>query len=33
MTNRIITLGCLKPERKIQDNYMVYGVGGGVSND
>lgn len=24
----IITLGCLKPEREIKDNYLVYGVGG-----
>lgn len=24
----IVTLGCLKPERKIKDNYLVYGRGG-----
>lgn len=26
--NKIIILGSLKPERKIQDNYLVYGGGG-----
>lgn len=25
--NKIIVLGCLKPEREIKDNYLVYGGG------
>ena len=28
MTNKIIVLGSTHPERKIQDNYLVYGIGG-----
>ena len=32
MESRIIVVGSIKPDRLIQDNYLVYSEGGGMSN-